>query len=641
MAQKRGQKEKDDPSPDEKRPRLPSFAATIAEAVKVNTLQKFCSILEPLLRRVVNEEVERALEKHVSTKSQSSTRQIGGYASQNLQLRFRNRLSLPIFTGSRIEGEQCNFIQVVLIDATTGQIVTEGPESSMKVEIVVLEGDFEGDEEVGWTEEDFDNHVVREREGKRPLLAGELIINLKEGVGVLGELTFTDNSSWIRSRKFKLGARIIMGSCEAIRIREAKTEAFTVKDHRGELYKKHYPPVLHDEVWRLEKIGKDGAFHKRLNSERIFTVQDFLRLMLIDPQRLRNVLGTGMSNKMWEGTVDHAKTCVLDNKLYAYYADEQHTLGVIFNVVCEPVGVLVDGRYILVDDLSETQKVFVSKMVKYTYEHWNEVVEYDASSLMGNTSHRVTTLPSHGVLSDDQVGEDDINSQVAVDKVSDQCYHSLDPSNGIWTPYSSENSIITMSSQFAARANFAEQCTVPQNVLSSALALGTERVVMNPLQSSYDTQILGPYSHFQNECIGQIHNEYVHPCIEDQCIEPCVSQDSWNLDCHEGLEDLSFTKSAEKLENQILDAQLQSLIQSMTAGTSIQQNSLFNNSEKAEAFCFSVFTPTSNVSISMSTRRLHGKAYVFWLKLKAALKWGITVRKVAAAKRAKLVEIED
>ena len=95
------------------------------------------------------------------------------------------------------------------------------------------------------------------------------------------------------------------------------------------VYKKYYLPVLHDEVWRLEKIGKDGAFHKCLNSVRIYIVQDFLRLMPIDPQRLRNVLGTDMSNKMWEGTLDHAKACVLDNKLFAYYADEQHTLGVI------------------------------------------------------------------------------------------------------------------------------------------------------------------------------------------------------------------------------------------------------------------------------------------------------------------------
>jgi len=220
-------------SPEEKRPRPPAFGAARAEALNA-TVQKFCSALEPLLRRVINEEIERALEKHVPAKIQSSARQINESASRNLQLQFRNRLSLPIFTGSRVEGEQCCPIQVVLVDASTGHIITSGSESSTKVEIVVLEGDFEGDEEEDWTDKDFDSHVVREREGKRPLLTGDLLINLKEGIGILGELTFTDNSSWIRSRKFRLGARITAGCGSGIRIREAKTEAFTVKDHRGE-----------------------------------------------------------------------------------------------------------------------------------------------------------------------------------------------------------------------------------------------------------------------------------------------------------------------------------------------------------------------------------------------------------------------
>lgn len=55
------------------------------------------------------------------------------------------------------------------------------------------------------------------------------------------------------------------------------------------VYKKHYPPSLSDEVWRLEKIGKDGAFHKRLSSANINTVKDFLTLLCTDAQRLRNV----------------------------------------------------------------------------------------------------------------------------------------------------------------------------------------------------------------------------------------------------------------------------------------------------------------------------------------------------------------
>ena len=121
-----------------------------------------------------------------------------------------------------------------MIDANTGRAVVYGPEASAKLEVVVLEGDFNNEDDEGWTQEEFESHVVKERQGKRPLLTGDLYVTLKEGVGTLGELVFTDNSSWIRSRKFRLGLRVASGCCDGMRIREAKTEAFIVKDHRGE-----------------------------------------------------------------------------------------------------------------------------------------------------------------------------------------------------------------------------------------------------------------------------------------------------------------------------------------------------------------------------------------------------------------------
>jgi len=55
------------------------------------------------------------------------------------------------------------------------------------------------------------------------------------------------------------------------------------------VYKKHYPPVLHDEVWRLDKIAKDGALHKKLLKSNIVTVEDFLQILMKDPQKLRSV----------------------------------------------------------------------------------------------------------------------------------------------------------------------------------------------------------------------------------------------------------------------------------------------------------------------------------------------------------------
>jgi len=173
-------------------------------------------------------------ELHIPNKNRSSPKRIEGPDGRNLQLQFRSRLSLPLFTGGKVEGEQGAAIHVVLLDANTGHVVTSGPESSVKLDILVLEGDFNKEEDEGWTEEDFESHIVKEREGKRPLLTGDLQITLKEGVGTIGELIFTDNSSWIRSRKFRLGLRVSSGFCEGIRVMEAKTEAFTVKDHRGE-----------------------------------------------------------------------------------------------------------------------------------------------------------------------------------------------------------------------------------------------------------------------------------------------------------------------------------------------------------------------------------------------------------------------
>lgn len=164
----------------------------------------------------------------------SPPKQIEGPDGRNLQLHFRSRLSLPLFTGGKVEGEWGAAIPIVLIDANTNRVVTTGPESVAKLDVIVLEGDFNNEDDDNWTEEEFDSHVVKEREGKRPLLTGDLQVTLKEGVGTLGELTFTDNSSWIRSRKFRLGLKVASGYCDGIRIREAKTDAFTVKDHRGE-----------------------------------------------------------------------------------------------------------------------------------------------------------------------------------------------------------------------------------------------------------------------------------------------------------------------------------------------------------------------------------------------------------------------
>ncbi|KAF7068857.1 hypothetical protein CFC21_074570 [Triticum aestivum] len=339
-----------------KRQRVPALREVITEVMRKSSIEKLFSSIEPLIRRVVKEEIELALANHAAMMTRSPTYTVPS-TSKNLQLQFTTRLSLPIFTGSKVEGE--GTLSIALVDTLTRDVVVMGKESLLKVEIVVLEGDFEDGEGNDWTVQEFNNNIVRERQ---------------------------DNSSWTRSRKFRLGARTEDGCYNGVRVREAKTESFVVKDHRGELYKKHHPPVLEDEVWRLEKIGKEGAFHKRLNKEKIVTVKDFLTLLHLDAPRLRKILGTGMSTKMWEVTIEHAKTtCILSDKLHIYYLESPSKTAVVFNAVGEVRG-LISEKFVSVDDLTEKEKAEANAAVKQAFEDWKNVFTCDSETLLKNPS---------------------------------------------------------------------------------------------------------------------------------------------------------------------------------------------------------------------------------------------------------------
>ncbi|CAH2043821.1 unnamed protein product [Thlaspi arvense] len=216
-------------SPEDKRRR---FKSVVQEVMRLQTVKHFLEpVLEPLIRKVVKEEVELALGKHLAGIKWICEKEIHPLESRNLQLRFLNNLSLPVFTSARIEGDEGQAIRVGLVDPSTGQIVSSGPASSAKIEVFVVEGDF--DSYSGWTAEDVRTNIVREREGKKPLLSGNVFAVLNEGVGVMDEICFTDNSSWTRSRKFRLGVRMV-DQFDFVKVREAVTESFVVRDHRGE-----------------------------------------------------------------------------------------------------------------------------------------------------------------------------------------------------------------------------------------------------------------------------------------------------------------------------------------------------------------------------------------------------------------------
>ncbi|KAH7288531.1 hypothetical protein KP509_31G030100 [Ceratopteris richardii] len=132
-----------------------------------------------------------------------------------LQLQFRYDPPHDVYTGEKLEGGH-----FVLICRFTGEIVNSGPLSNAEVQIVVIQGGF-GKKNNEWTSKDFEDNVVTERDDKAPLLTGDLIVTLKEGIGNLGELTFTDNSSWVKSKKFRLGVKVVTKSCDGILSKKA------------------------------------------------------------------------------------------------------------------------------------------------------------------------------------------------------------------------------------------------------------------------------------------------------------------------------------------------------------------------------------------------------------------------------------
>ncbi|KAF8029714.1 hypothetical protein BT93_E2213 [Corymbia citriodora subsp. variegata] len=149
---------------------------------------------------------------HSPQLARANANSMGANDVRNLRLQIQTKLSDSLFTGKKLEiGGAC--ISFAMINANTGDVVRSGLESSIKLDVFVLEGDFNKDDEDNWTQEEFENHVVKQREGKGPLLVGDLVVKLKEGVGEMGELIFNDNSSWNRSKRFRIQLKVATGFC--------------------------------------------------------------------------------------------------------------------------------------------------------------------------------------------------------------------------------------------------------------------------------------------------------------------------------------------------------------------------------------------------------------------------------------------
>ncbi|KAG2316583.1 hypothetical protein Bca52824_019705 [Brassica carinata] len=326
-------------------------------------------VVENMFRRVVREELgHRLSQRPYLPWSWSQTERLRSETPSSrsrLKLRFINSPPYSIFTGAKIETEDGSPVAIELVDADTNVRVVLGPLSSSRVEIVPLKAHFT---EERWTVDVFKRNIENQRERKPPLLTGDLTVTLENGVGVIaGDVSFSDNSSWTWSRKFRLGARLTDGGAV-----EARSEAFTCKDQRGESYRKHYPPYPSDEVWRLKSIAKDGVSAKRLADLNINSVKEFRRCYAVYPNELYSILcreknSGGISKRTWETIVSHAMKCVLDETERYIYNATAHEESLIFNSVYEVIKVyLSDGTFRNPDEVPTYQ---LDELKKEAYEN--------------------------------------------------------------------------------------------------------------------------------------------------------------------------------------------------------------------------------------------------------------------------------
>ncbi|CAN6329333.1 unnamed protein product [Urochloa humidicola] len=327
----------------------------------------FLPVFGSMLRRVVSEEVEKAMFRQFSAPAEPPRLLVDWTQRPRYHLVFLNDLK-PVYTMTKLEPDEGTAIKVAMVERLENNrmnIVRLGPLSSVRVEIVALHGNFNAKSEECWSTEEFSKHIVTGREKSAQLLTGNLTLKLNGGEALLENAIFTDNSSFTSTKMFRLGLRLINPSCE--RVLEGVTKPFRVKERRVEGFEKHYPPLLDDEVWRLKKIGKIGAYHQALSDNGINSVKKFLQAYMKDEQKLIKIFNK-MPQSTWKSIIDHAMTCKFGDSLYLYKVNEKD-IGLFFDEIYQLVGVKFGDCYKPIDHLDQIEKNLVESLKQVAYQN--------------------------------------------------------------------------------------------------------------------------------------------------------------------------------------------------------------------------------------------------------------------------------
>ncbi|KAL6847423.1 hypothetical protein ACP4OV_023276 [Aristida adscensionis] len=352
-----------------------------------------------MVQKVVSEEVEKAMFRQFSAPAAPPRLLMGCTQRPRYQLVFLNGLK-PVYTMMKLESDDGTAIKVALVERLENNqtnIVRFGHLSSAKVEVVALHGNFNARNEESWTTEEFEKHIVSGREKSAQLLTGNLMLKLSGGEAFLESATFTDNSSFTSTKKFRLGLRLVNPAGD--RVLEGVTDPFRVKERRVEGFEKHYPPKLGDEVWRLEKIGKNGAYHQALSNNGIDSVQKFLQAYMKDEERLKQIFSK-MPQSTWKSIIGHAMSCEVGNGLHLYKVRGQD-VGLFFDAIYQLVGVKFCDCYKPIDQVDPLEKNSVEILKKEAYQHMSALPYNYNYKMVDNGPVPLDSFPAEVTMSID------------------------------------------------------------------------------------------------------------------------------------------------------------------------------------------------------------------------------------------------
>ncbi|KAM0837238.1 hypothetical protein ACQ4PT_061797 [Festuca glaucescens] len=270
-----------------------------------------------------------------------------GGSSGVVKLRFvgADRPKDPLFTSCPVKWHNGQNAKVAIF--RNEKQITGGDLSKLQIEILPVNADFfteSGQED--FTKEEFEKHIHMCK-GKEVVLK---TVNLRNGEADLGSIIFAESS---HLKKLRLTAKVKRQDL-TVRVQEAITDPFVVKDRRSESNEKSNIPSKGDAVHTLKRISQNGKRFTALQGKKITTVKHLMRQYHKDKSALQKL--TGMKKEEWNTMIKHATMCDPGNEIYSYRVAEENC-ELLFNDFYDLVGMMSNGCYVPVSALGQFQQL--------------------------------------------------------------------------------------------------------------------------------------------------------------------------------------------------------------------------------------------------------------------------------------------